>query len=131
MTCRLLQHFRETSLTFPIRQSTTWIMGLQFPVKSAGYISTRLHCATFHKSVNNNKKINLEFSFMLTFLHNNKKLEKAIIIHIPYNSLAGFQRRVGLTDQTLFIYCSTKNFLTIWCSGWWRRLIYLCDYFTD
>jgi len=43
---------------------------------------------------------------MLTFLHNNKMLEKAI----TYNSLAGFQKRVGLTDQTLFIYCSTKNF---------------------
>lgn len=28
--------------------------------------------------------MNLEFSIMLTFLQNNKNLEKAIIIHLPY-----------------------------------------------
>jgi len=51
MTYRLLQHLIETSLTFPTRHSTTRIMALRFPVKLAGYISTTLHCVTFHKIV--------------------------------------------------------------------------------
>jgi hypothetical protein len=45
------------------------------------YQTTRCHYP--QTIVNNNKNINLELSIILTFLHNNKTLEKAIIFHIP------------------------------------------------
>jgi hypothetical protein len=37
-------------------------------------------------------------------------MEKSIIIHIPYNSLAGFQKKDRLTDQTLLFTVLPKTF---------------------